>query len=179
MIVFNSCQKEDALDANLQRAPQPLTASCPDYDVQYNTVLGYMNYPDDPADTRINYILYHYAQAVRDAMADPVKRCQMVDALLQLGENGQVSLYEFANNNTSVGAKLNLDIKQSISDNTVYPKGVVANIQTLINDANWDANAFLRGNFIYEGIEYDPIIHFVKAPESCQTDKPVVVGHRH
>jgi hypothetical protein len=173
------CQKE-----NLGKHPNSINdrgggfvSSCGE-SVPGNSVLELMVNPDDAEDTRINYILYHYAQAVRKAAANTTKRCQMVNALLATeGGLGTIPLLQFAQDNPATfGDTLNSDIKLSISDEEVYPKGVEVGIDSLVQVPSWDANAFLRMKATYNSDTLDePVIYFVKAPQSCDLNQEIVI----
>ncbi len=167
------CQKKDqTIEVQTKNLKTP---SCTEAQPTSATVLELMDNPDDVDDTRMNHILYHYANAMRNTMADPTKRCQLVNAMIALDGNGEISLFEYAAENVAFGNDLNAQIQQSISENEVYPKGVEDGIDALLENPSWDANTYLRNKFKYEEIDYDPIAHFVKTPEVCNTSNSVVI----
>ncbi len=174
------CQKEGPdipAKPNNEKAGGGFLSSCGE-PVPGNSVLELMVNPDDAEDTRVNYILYHYAQSVRKAVANPTKRCQIVNALLATPDGqGALPLLKYAQDNpTSIGNGLNADLKLSISAENVYPKGVEPGIDALVQDPNWDANSFLRNKTTYNSDESDePVIYFVRAPESCDLNRDVIV----
>ncbi|MCU0345780.1 MAG: hypothetical protein MUC59_02475, partial [Saprospiraceae bacterium] len=170
-----SCQKEEAAANGFEKGGTLKNPSCAEDQPTSATVLELMENPDDGADTRINHILYHYAQAVRQAMENPTKRCELVNAMLAAGEEGVLSLKEYATTNTSFATALNEDIKESIGENNVYPRSVETGIDALVLDANWDANAYLRDKFEYESVKYEPVVHFVGGAKPCDLSKPWVV----
>jgi hypothetical protein len=171
---FAGCQKEPASYAAPENGT-PKYPSCSEASVTYETVLDLMVNADDAADQRLNHILYHYGRAVKKAVENTTKRCQLLDAMLAENGDGEISLLDFATENASFGADLNADLRQSISENTVYPKGVESGIEAQLEQTNWDANAYLRSKFTYEGTQYEPKAHFIKRPERCDLSKPIVV----
>jgi hypothetical protein len=152
-----------------------LIPSCSD-PLAANTVLGLIRTPDDPNNDRLNMMLYHYAKAIRVVAQNPTHLCYMETPMIaDVGTIG-VSLYTLAQNNASFAQALNAALRQSMSENNIYPKGDVQGIETSIADANWDANAFLRGKMERPPYAYEPIIYFVKRPTTCESNKlPTVV----
>lgn len=120
-------------------------------------------------------ILYHYAQAVRDAVQDTGFRCLIVNEILADELGYGVSLHSLAQGNTALSVALNASLKQSITANSVYPKGTEADMEQLLADPSWDANGYLQSKLVYEGDAYEPVVHFVKPPALCQTEGPISV----
>ena len=141
-----------------------------------NTVLELIRTPDDPTNDRINMMLYHYAQAIRVVAQNPTHLCYMETPMIaDIGGIG-VSLYSLAQGNSSFAQALNAALRQSMSENNIYPRGVEQGIETSIANSNWDANAFLREKMEYAPYKYDPVVYFIKRPAECApTTQPVVV----
>jgi hypothetical protein len=110
-------------------------------------------------------ILYHYAQAVKEAAKDPVFRQYLVNSLTVNNQAKAPSLLTLAQGNASFSAFINTKLRQSMTDKNIYPKGVEAGVENLIALGTWDANTYLRGKMSHMGYTYDPVIYYMKKPE--------------
>jgi hypothetical protein len=129
------------------------------------TVLEAVTDPNDASNNRINMILYHYAQAVKEAAKDPVFRQYLINSLTVNNEAKAPSLLTLAQGNASFATFVNAKLRQSMTDKNVYPKGVKPGVETLIASTAWDANTYLRGKMSHMGYTYDPVIYYMKKPE--------------
>jgi hypothetical protein len=127
-------------------------------------VLDAVKDPEDATNDKINMILYHYAQAVREAAKNPTYRQYMLSALTVNNEPQTASLLNLAQGNASFANFLNSKLRQSISETNVYPMGVEPDIESLVTSTTWDANAYLKSKIIYAPYAYDPVIYYMKMP---------------
>ena len=132
--------------------------------------------PDNPTNDRINMMLYHYAQAIRVVAQNPTYLCYMETPMIADTGGIGVSLYALAKGNSSFAQALNAALRQSMSENNIYPRGVQQGIEASIANTNWDANAFLRGKMEYAPYKYDPVVYFIKRPAAYEGSRqPTVV----
>lgn len=174
---FTQCEKDNQLKlSNLENTPgsNKLKSSCGD-DLKSNTVLGLMADPSDDINHRVNQILYHYGSAMKKVLKNNNLRCYTEDELIiESGSNG-VSIIKLAEGNTDFKNALNAALKQSMSENMIYPRGFENGIESLITDATWDANTYLKSKLRYPPYNYDPVAYFIKPVESCDVSRPPVV----
>ncbi len=183
--LVSSCTKEGKPTLAEGEVLSTLVPSCDDYCSECNSghcdpksVLEAVNTPDDQENDRVNMILYHYAKAVKEAAKNPTYRAYMLNAMTVNNQGISPSLLTLANGNTAFATFLNDKIRSSVSAETVYPKGVEPGIATLVNDANWDANAYLKSKLTYKGQSYDPVIHYIAKPlaSSSSFDATVLIA---
>jgi hypothetical protein len=185
--LITSCEKEQQLkdketSSRGSEEPQYLTPSCDDYCAECNeghcnprNVLEAITIPNDTPNNRANMILYHYAYAVKEAAKDAAMRQYMVSAMSSGSQKITPFLLTLAQNNSTFGSFLNTKIKESISNNNVYPKGVEPGISTLLATTSWDANTYLQQKLVYAGATFDPVIHYITAPNTNSTSQPATV----
>jgi hypothetical protein len=183
--LVSSCTKEGKPTLTEGEVSSTLVPSCDDYCSECNSghcdpksVLEAVNTPDDQENDRVNMILYHYAKAVKEAAKNPTYRAYMLNAMTVNNQGVSPSLLTLANGNTAFATFLNDKIRSSVSAETVYPKGVEPGIATLVNDVNWDANAYLKSKLTYKGQSYDPVIHYIAKPltSSISFDATVLIA---
>lgn len=179
---FTGCEKDTVAGRGGTPEDQYLTPSCDkscdecDEGRCYpKTVLDAVKNPGDPTDDRINMILYHYAQAVKEAAKNPTYRQYMVNALTVNNEAKTASLLTLAQGDASFANFLNSKLRQSISEKTVYPRGVEAGIEMLMTSTTWDANTYLKGKIVYAPYSYDPVIYYMKKPNAGSANKAATV----
>ncbi|MBX2892687.1 MAG: hypothetical protein KF734_17290 [Saprospiraceae bacterium] len=175
--MFAGCEKDNAA-----REEQYLTPSCSDSCDDCDegrcyprTVLDAVKDPEDATNDKINMILYHYAQAVREAAKNPAYRQYMLSALTVNNEPQAASLLNLAQGSAPFADFLNSKLRQSISETNVYPMGVEPGIESLVTNATWDANAYLRGKMVYAPYAYDPVIYYMKKPNAASANKAATV----
>jgi len=182
--VITSCQKEKApIFAGQESSETPaLTPSCEDFCSECGddpcsprTVLEAVTTPDDAANSQVNMILYHYAQAVREAAKNATYLQYMMGAMTVSNEGVSVSLLTLAQNNSSFASFINGKLRQSMSDNYIYPRGVETGVDALIATTSWDANAYLKAHLQYAGTYFDPVIYYKTKPVSGAESYPVTV----
>jgi len=162
-----SCQKEN-LTRNDRNTPTGLRSACLDEDY-CEDILCYLEDEEDLENEKVNMILYHYAKAVRDVAADSEYLCLMVNAMLEDTFTIGVSLPALAEDNVTFGDAINSALKESISEEDIFPKGEPG-IDSLLQCEDWDANIYLKSQFKYGEDNYEPTIYFIMPPESCNLD---------
>ncbi len=183
--IIVSCKKETAkleIKASDRSEETMLTPSCEDYcsdcgdDVcTPGTVLEAITDTGDAQNNKVNMILFHYAQAVREAAKNATYRHYMETALTANNVGVSVSLLTLASNNSSFATFLNSKLRQSMSENYIYPRGVITGIDTYIANSSWDANTFLKGQLAYGSDYYEPVIYYLTKPDAGAADYPVSV----
>lgn len=164
--IFSGCEKDNAAREEQYLTPS-CSESCDDCDegrCYPRTVLDAVRDPEDATNDKINMILYHYAQAVREAAKNPTYRQYMLSALTVNNEPQAASLLNLAQGNASFADFLNSKLRQSISETNVYPMGVEPDIESLVTSTTWDANAYLKSKIIYAPYAYDPVVYYMKMP---------------
>ena len=168
---FAGCEKDTSGNQGGTPEDQYLTPSCDNSCDECDagrcypkTVLDAVKDPGDETNDKINMILYHYAQAVRDAAKNPTYRQYMLNALTVNNEAKTASLLALAQGDASFANFINAKLRQSISEKNVYPRGVEPGIETLMTTATWDANTYLRNKIVYTPYSYDPVIYYMKKP---------------
>lgn len=182
-----SCKKETAnleIKAADDRGSQDiLTPSCEDYcsdcgdkDVcAPSTVLEAVTDTGDASNNKVNMILFHYAQAVREAAKNATYRQYMENELTDNNLAVSVSLLTIAGNNSGFATFINSKLRQSMSENNIYPRGVVSGIDSDIADTTWDANSFLKSELFYGSDYYEPVIYYLTKPDAGAANYPVSV----
>lgn len=142
---------------------------------EIQNVLDGVKDTSDIENNKVNMILFHYAQAVREAAKNPTYRQLMENALTNNGKGVTTSLLTLASMNASFGNFLNSKLRQSMSENNIYPRGVISGIDTYIANSSWDANSFLKGKLSYGSENYEPVIYYLSQPNSNAANYPVTV----
>lgn len=171
MSLFIGCEKDSGKDDTGVTPGQFLLPSCDQSCDECDagrcypkTVLDAVKDPYDATNDRVNMILYHYAQAVREAAKDPFYRQYMLNALTVNNQPKTASLLTLAQGSSPFANFLNAKLRQSISDKYIYPRGVEPGIETMMTNTNWDANTYLKGKLLYAPYSYDPVIYYMKKP---------------
>lgn len=179
---FTSCEKDTTANRGSTPEGPYLTPSCAESCDECDegrcypkTVLDAVKNPSDATDDRINMILYHYAQAVKEAAKYPAYRQYMLNALTVNNEAKTASLLTLAQGDSSFANFLNSKLRLSISEKSVYPRGVETGIETLMTSTTWDANAYLKEKIVYAPYSYDPVIYYMKKPNTASADKVATV----
>ncbi len=169
-----SCQKENLTRYDQHDSQSELRSACLDQN-SCSTILCYLEDDEDSENEKINMILYHYAKAIRDIASDSQFLCLMVNAMLEDTFAIGVSLPALAENNTSFRNAVNAALKASMSEEDIFPKDEPG-IDSLLQSEDWDANSFLKSQFTYGEIDYEPAIYFIKSPQSCDLEEdPLIV----
>jgi len=119
-------------------------------------------------------ILFHYAQAVRIMATDPIFGSIMTSAILADTTKLTASLHTIAANNSGFKEQLNLLLKQSIQNNNIYPVGADPQLNTLMNQPNWDADSYLFNILFYKGEQHTSNIIAVRKIAIGPPNNPVV-----
>lgn len=172
--LFWGCQKESLTSQGNAAGRERPMSDCED-DGDCTDFICMLDDQEDAENKKVNMILYHYAQAVREAVANPSLRCAIVNEMLADEVGYGVSLHGLAAGNATLTGALNTALRQSMASNNIYPRGVEAGIDALIANPNWDANSYLRSKLTYGDEAYEPVVYFIKYPTSCQTNRPVSV----
>lgn len=183
-LTITSCEKEKSSTFSGQEtnANTPLTPSCEnpcsdcgDDACTPKTVLEAVSDTGDLENHKVNMILYHYAQAVREAAKDATLRQYMLNAMTVNNQGVSVSLYTLAQGNTTFASFINAKLRQSMSETNIYPRGVEVGVEALIASTTWNANAYLKDRLIYSGTPYDPVIYYKTKPVAAAGAYPVTV----
>jgi hypothetical protein len=179
-IIMANCKKNTLEPPTAENVIVPGFASSCGEALAANTVLGLIRNDHDPIDDKITLIQYHYAQALRQLMKNPIHRCSIVNAISSGTDPNGISLHTFAQGNTNFAAALNTELRHSInatSSENIYPRGASgeSGIDALRTNSNWDANSYLKNKIVYSPYSYDPTVYFVKIPSSCEVTGPVTV----
>lgn len=134
-----------------------------------------LNDQENAENKKVNMILYHYAQAVRETVTNPSLRCAIVSQMIADESGYGVSLHGLAVGNAALSEAINAALRQSVATSNFYPKGEETGIDGLIANPNWDANSYLRSKLTYGGEAYEPVVYFVKHPTVCETSRPISV----
>jgi hypothetical protein len=183
-LTITSCEKEKSSTFSGQEtdANTPLTPSCEnpcsdcgDDACTPKTVLEAVSDTGDLENHKVNMILYHYAQAVREAAKNPTFLQYMTVGMTVNNQGVTVSLHTLAQNNASFASFVNYNLRQSMAANYIYPRGVEPGIEALIADPTWDANTYLKNRLIYNGTPYAPVIYYKTKPVAGAENLPVSV----
>jgi hypothetical protein len=178
--LFIGCVKEPQNNSLLSDTADPETAAlilsgCPDLP-KGNTVADMIRNPEDPADDRINLIMYHYGQALRKVAQNPDLLCYLEEAMIADQESEGVSLVKLASTNSQLYTALNAALRESIIGREFYPKGAEPGVESLAAQPDWDANRYLAGKMINQDYQYDPSVYFIKRPEACAKQlRPIIL----
>ncbi|MDO8366580.1 MAG: hypothetical protein Q7T20_07290 [Saprospiraceae bacterium] len=185
VFIIPSCKKETTnleIKASDRDGEDILTPSCEDYCSECgddvctpSTVLEAITDTGDASNNKVNIILFHYAQAVREAAKNTTYRQYIENALTVNNVGVSVSLLTLSDNNSSFATFLNSKLRQSMSENNIYPRGVVTGIDSDIADTTWDANSFLKGELAYGSDSYDPVVYYLSKPDAGAANYPVSV----
>jgi hypothetical protein len=145
------------------------------YPCDPDNVLEAMSDTSDLENDRINMILYHYGQALRQAVQDTTRLDYILDNLVVNNEPVPVSILLLGQNNTSFGSFINSKLRQSIASNNIYPRGVEAGIDALAADTTWDASSYLKEKMIHIGYSYEAVAYLTQRPYPGSEEKPVTI----
>jgi hypothetical protein len=165
---------DDRLDDGLDDPQTILEINCEDEDSECEDILCFLADPS-AYENKVNMILYHYGQAIREAAEDEDLLCLMVDEMIADAEGFGVQIYGLALSEAEFKDTINYHLRQSIGGNNIYPKNGEPGITDSLALANWDANKYLRSKFKYDSDSYEPVIYFVKPPAECETEEEVGV----
>jgi hypothetical protein len=181
---ITSCEKEKTPSFSGQESDSttPLVSSCTepcsdcgDDACTPKTVLEAIADDEDAENHKVNMILYHYAQAVREAAKIPTFLTYMTTGMTVENQGVTVSLHTLAQNNSTFAAYINGRLRYFMAQNFIYPRGVEPGIEELIANPSWDANTYLKEHLIYSGTPYEPVIYYKTKPVAGAENLPVTV----
>jgi hypothetical protein len=183
LFFITSCEKEKSSPTGGQESETtPLLPSCNDYCSDCGddactprTILEAVTDTIDPENHRVNMILFHYAQAVREAAKNSTLLQYMTGAVTVNNVGVSASLHTLAQNNSTFASGINYYLRQSMSANNIYPRGVELGVDSLIADPTWDANTYLKNRLTYGTTPYEPVIYYLTKPSTGAGEFPATV----
>jgi len=130
-------------------------------------ILGLLEDSLDVNKSNIHKVLFHYSSAFKTLINNSTFASIITNSIMQDTSKLNVSLHDLALSNPLFKQELNLLLKQSILSFNIYPIGFDPNLNVLMNQPNWDADAYLYNLLIYQGYQHSPIV---------LTTKPISIG---
>lgn len=162
--LFTCCEKEALNQQAFTNNGGLLQATCEacGEGCALTSVLEAIKDPNDLNNDRINMMLYHYGKALKQVVKNSTFKQLILDRLTTQTTSA-TSLLVLAQENAAFAAFFNDQLRQSMSTQEVYPRGVEPGVEALITTPGWDANSYLSERMTHEGYAYHPVVYELKA----------------